>query len=90
MNAIHPILARALAPFTPPEQINPAAPSASTPTPADPIPSGVADRGGTHIEPSMVVDCPACNGGWRDQGERTVMCGQCKGTGRRATNGGEP
>lgn len=58
---INPILARALAPFTPPEP----------------------------VKPSLVVDCPACYGGWRDQGDTTVMCGLCHGTGKRATNGGE-
>lgn len=41
------------------------------------------------VKPSLVVDCPACWHGWRDVGDRTVMCGQCRGTGRMATNGGE-
>lgn len=42
------------------------------------------------VKPSLVVPCPACDGGWRDVGDRTVMCGQCRGSGRVATAGGEP
>lgn len=42
------------------------------------------------VLPSLVVDCPACWHGWRDSGNTTVRCIQCNGTGRVATNGGEP
>lgn len=41
-------------------------------------------------KPSLVVPCPACDGGWRDVNGATIMCGQCHGSGRVATNGGEP
>lgn len=46
--------------------------------------------GGIMVMPSLVVPCPACDGGWRDTPTGTVMCGQCRGSGVRATNGGEP
>ena len=36
-----------------------------------------------------IHECQACDGGYRDVRGVTVRCNQCKGTGRRATNGGE-